>query len=99
MAYFAVMQNSSFQSPDSTFVINPTEQPSNFVLNPYVDPLRHSHRDSLPFPTEAASRLGSQRSQRYDDLFLAVEEAELRIREFASIMGLLETDDDTPTAA
>jgi len=93
------MQNSSSQSPDPTFVMKPIEQPSNFVLNPYVDPLRHSQRDSLPFPTEAATRLGSQRSQRYDDLFLAVEEAELRIREFASIMGLFEIGDDTPTAA
>lgn len=77
----------------------PTEQPSNFVLNPYVDPLRHSNQDSLPFPIEAASRLGSARSQRYDNFYLAVEEAEIRIREFASIMGLFEEDDDTPTAA
>ena len=70
--------------------------------NGYVilsDPLNLSTRDSLPFPTKAASRLAEQRSTRYDDMFFAVEDAESRIRELASIMGMLPNDDDLPFAA
>lgn len=63
------------------------------------DPLQLSLRTTLPFPTEAASRLGSERSSRYDNVIFSMDEAELRIREFASIMGMLTVDDDTPTAA
>ena len=63
------------------------------------DPLQLSLRSSLPFPSEAASRLGSERSSRYDNTIFTLDEAELRIREFASIMGMLNIDDDTPSAA
>jgi hypothetical protein len=79
--------------------MKPSEQIPSFVPHSYVDPLRQSHRNSLPFPTEAASRLGSQRGQRYDDLLFAVEETELRLREFASIMGMFSIEDDSPAAA
>jgi len=65
----------------------------------FVDPLRFSSRETLPFPIEAATRLGSERSKRYDDLFFKIDEAEMRFRELASIMGMLIIDDDTPTAA
>ena len=64
-----------------------------------TDPIRYSNRSSFPFPVEAASRLASERSKRYDDLFYAIEETELRLREFASIMGMFMVDDDAPTAA
>jgi hypothetical protein len=64
-----------------------------------LDPIRLSNRASLPFPTEAASDLGSERCKRYDELLLAVDEAEIRFREFASIMGLWDADDDAPFAA
>jgi len=63
------------------------------------DPLRYSTRQSLPFPVGAASRLASERVKRYDDFFLAIDETELRLREFASIMGMFMIDDDTPSAA
>jgi hypothetical protein len=63
------------------------------------DPLNLSTRESLPFPIKAASRLAEQRSTRYDDMFFAVEDAESRIRELASIMGMLPNDDDLPFAA
>jgi hypothetical protein len=63
------------------------------------DPLNLSTRVSLPFPAKAASRLAEQRSTRYDDMFFAVEDAESRIRELASIMGMLPNDDDLPFAA
>ena len=79
--------------------MNPKEQPSKYILNPHIDPLRNSLRDSLPFPIDAASRLGAERGKRYDDLFCSIEEAEMRLRELASIMGLLSIEDDTPTAA
>ena len=63
------------------------------------DPLHLSTAESLPFPTLAASRLAEQRSSRYDEVFFAVEDAEIRIRELASVMGMLPSDDDLPTAA
>tara|TARA_B100001964_G_C13761101_1_gene391776 strand:- start:175 stop:426 length:252 start_codon:yes stop_codon:yes gene_type:complete len=64
-----------------------------------VDPIRLSNRLSLPFPAHGASRLGAQRSKRYDDFFFTLDEAEMRLRELASIMGMWSIDDDTPTAA
>jgi hypothetical protein len=63
------------------------------------DPLNLSTRESLPFPTKAASRLAEQRSTRYDDMFFAVEDAESKIRELASIMGMLPNDGNLPFAA
>jgi hypothetical protein len=63
------------------------------------DPLQLSSKDSLPFPEKAASRLAEQRSSRYDEVFFALEDADLKIRELASIMGMLPNDDDLPTAA
>ncbi|MCH2146446.1 MAG: hypothetical protein MK073_01330 [Phycisphaerales bacterium] len=53
----------------------------------------------LPFPTRAAKILSEERSTRYDDVEGALEEAELRIREYASMMGLIALHDDPPNAA
>jgi len=53
----------------------------------------------LPFPTRAARKLSEERSTRYDDVEGAIEEAELRIREYASMMGLIALHDDPPNAA
>jgi hypothetical protein len=64
-----------------------------------VDPIRYSNRLSLPFPTGAASQLAAERSKRYDDFFFALDEAEFRLRELASIMGMWSIQDDEPTAA
>lgn len=69
------------------------------TANSTVDPIRSSNRLSLPFPVDGASQLGAQRSKRYDDFFFALDEAEIRLRELASIMGMWSIDDDTPTAA
>jgi hypothetical protein len=64
-----------------------------------VDPIRYSNRLSLPFPTDAASQLAYERSKRYDDFFFTLDEAEFRLRELASIMGMWSIEDDTPFAA
>ena len=74
-----------------------TDSTNGYVI--LSDPLNLSTRESLPFPIKAASRLAEQRSTRYDDMFFAVEDAESRIRELASIMGMLPNDDDLPFAA
>ena len=63
------------------------------------DPLSHSESDSLPFPSDAAQTLANLRSERYDHCDLAIEEAEMRIREFASMMGLSSLHSDPPDAA
>jgi len=63
------------------------------------DSLMFSDNGPLPFPTQAASRLAEQRSKRYDDMLLSTEDTQSRLREFASIMGLLAPEDDIPTAA
>ena len=65
----------------------------------YCDSLMFSDHGPLPFPTQAASRLAEQRSKRYDDMLLSTEDTQSRLREFASIMGLLAPEDDIPTAA
>ncbi len=64
-----------------------------------IDPLRLSSKVTLPFPANAASKLNSERSKRYDNLLLTIDEPEMRIRELASIMGMWIVDDDTPGAA
>ena len=66
---------------------------------PYSDPLLQSSEGNLRFPTEAAARLSEQRKERYDVLTESVDEVELRLRVFASIMGLYTTNDETPSAA
>ncbi len=53
----------------------------------------------LPFPTRAAKILSEERSTRYDEVEGALEEAELRIREYASMMGIIALHDDPPNAA
>ena len=58
------------------------------LVSPTVDPIRLSNRLSLPFPADAASQLSAQRSKRYDDFVFALDEAEIRLRELASIMGM-----------
>ena len=63
------------------------------------DPLLSSDKTTLPFNVNADSRLSTQRNVRYDALILAGDEAELRLREIASIMGIVTDDDDFPTAA
>jgi hypothetical protein len=67
--------------------------------NSRPDPLKYSNRTSLPFTDCADDRLGSTRNSRYDDSLLNFAGAELQIREFASIMGMVGSDDDYPTAA
>ena len=66
---------------------------------PSNDPLLNSQSASFPFPEEAARILSDQRSMRYDHVDLEFEEASLRIREFASMMGLSSIHDEPPTAA
>lgn len=58
-----------------------------------------SDHGPLPFPIQAATRLAEQRSKRYDDMLLSTDDTQSRLREFASIMGLLAPEDDIPTAA
>ena len=53
----------------------------------------------FPFPKEAARSLADLRSDRFDSSDLAIEEAQMRIREFASMMGLSTLHDDPPSAA
>tara|TARA_B100000579_G_C22381530_1_gene643001 strand:- start:277 stop:516 length:240 start_codon:yes stop_codon:yes gene_type:complete len=53
----------------------------------------------LSFPTHAAKKLSEDRSTRYDDVEGSLQEAELRIREYASMMGLIALHDDPPNAA
>ena len=72
---------------------------NNPTVDSTVDPIRLSNRLSLPFPVDGASQLGAQRSNRYDDFFFTLDDAEFRLRELASIMGMWSIDDDTPTAA
>ena len=67
--------------------------------NSCPDPLKYSNRTSLPFTDCADNRLGSTRNSRYDHGLLNFAGAELQIRQFASIMGMVGSDDDYPTAA
>ncbi len=69
------------------------------IMGQYADPLKKSASYSLPFPSAAASYLNTERSKRYDDIMMCMDEAENRLRTLASIMGMLETDDGTSTAA
>tara|TARA_X000000368_G_scaffold388733_1_gene350460 strand:+ start:1005 stop:1241 length:237 start_codon:yes stop_codon:yes gene_type:complete len=64
-----------------------------------LDLLRSSNSGPFPFPALAATRLGEERGARYDNTLVDLEEAELCIREFASIMGLFATSDEPPKAA
>lgn len=43
--------------------------------------------------------LGDLHARRYDDRGLNFAEAEIRIREYASMMGLINLHDDPPQAA
>ena len=65
----------------------------------HTDPLRRSTKSALLFPAIAAARLIEQRKGRYDDLSEPAEEVELRLRTLASIMGMLPTNDESPSAA
>ena len=69
------------------------------IMSPYTIPLTQSNHATLPFPIGAATRLGSERSKRYDDLLFTMDEAEEQLRLLASIMGMLPTNDDAPAAA
>ena len=51
------------------------------------------------FPCRAAKMLGDLHARRYDDRGLNFAEAEMRIREYASMMGLINLHDDPPQAA
>ena len=75
---------------------NDTPQPNNSCMR---DPLHQSEGAIFPFPQEAAKTLADLRSNRFDHCDLAIEEAEMRIREFASMMGLSTLHDDPPSAA
>jgi hypothetical protein len=85
-----------------------TDNPNHadYPLNPFdrggfshSDPLRRSTKSTFLFPAIAAARLIEQRKGRYDDLSESVEEIELRLRTLASIMGMLPTNDESPSAA
>ncbi len=77
--------------------LNNANNQSGYVI--LSDPLQLSTRESLPFPTNAASRLAEQRSSRYGNMLFTLEDAELKIRELASVMGMLPNNDDMPGAA
>jgi len=85
-----------------------TDNPNHadYPLNPFdrggfshSDPLRRSTKSTFLFPAIAAARLIEQRKGRYDDLSESVEEIELRLRTLASIMGMLPTNDESPSAS
>ena len=75
---------------------NESPQPNNNCVR---DPLHQSEDATFPFPHEAAKTLADLRSNRFDHCDLTIEEAEMRIREFASMMGLSTLHDDPPSAA
>ena len=77
------------------YPVNPLER-SGFS---HTDPLRRSTKSTFLFPAIAAARLAEQRKGRYDDFSESVEEVELRLRTLASIMGMLPTNDESPSAA
>lgn len=85
-----------------------TDNPNHadYPLNPldrggfsHSDPLRRSTKSTFLFPAIAAARLIEQRKGRYDDLSEPIEDVELRLRTLASIMGMLPTNDESPSAA
>ena len=85
-----------------------TDNPNHadYPLNPldrggfsHSDPLRRSTKSTFQFPAIAAARLIEQRKGRYDDLSESAEEVELRLRTLASIMGMLPTNDESPSAS
>ena len=85
-----------------------TDNPNHadYPLNPFdrggfshSDPLRRSTKSTFLFPAIAAARLIEQRKGRYDDLSEPIEDVELRLRTLASIMGMLPTNDESPSAA
>ena len=62
----------------------------------FTDPLQLSSREALPFPTDAATRLASHRSKRYDNTLIVLDDAEKQLQLLAAIMGMLpETCDYT----
>ena len=65
----------------------------------HSDPLRRSTKSTFLFPAIAAARLIEQRKGRYDDLSEPIEDVELRLRTLASIMGMLPTNDESPSAS
>ena len=70
--------------------------------NGYViitDPLQLSPEESLLFPANAAKTLANLRSKRYDSEFISLDDAEIRLRNLASIMGMIPWDGDQPDAA
>ena len=84
-----------------------TDNPNHadYPLNPFdrggfshSDPLRRSTKSTFLFPAIAAARLVEQRKGRYDDLSEPIEDVELRLRTLASIMGMLPTNDESPSA-
>jgi hypothetical protein len=78
-------------------IINNEITESGYII--LADPLRLSTKTTLPFPQQAASRLAEQRSTRYDEILEDVEDAQKRVQRLASIMGMLPSDDDLPSAA
>lgn len=66
---------------------------------PNEDPLFRSQHSVFPFQPNAEHRLGSSTNTRYDHAMLHADEPVMKINEFASIMGLISSEDDFPTAA
>jgi len=64
-----------------------------------VDPIVQSNRLSLPFPCEAATALGDERSSHTEITEAAVAEAQKRIYLMASMMNVWNIHDDPPAAA
>ena len=62
-------------------------------------PLLSDNVAAFQFPSTAAKKLGDLHASRYDDRGLNFAEAEMRIREYASMMGLINLHDEPPKAA
>ena len=63
-----------------------------------IDDIRNEATIAL-FPANAAKTLANLRSKRYDSEFISLDDAEIRLRNLASIMGMIPWDGDQPDAA
>ena len=71
----------------------------SYKNKPNEDPLFCSPYSVFPFQPNAERRLGSTTNARYDHAMLHADEPMMKINEFASIMGLISSEEDFPTAA
>ena len=59
----------------------------------------HSSTNSASFSINASKRIRAMHATRYDEMRCSPEEAEVRIRAFASMMGIILLNDYSYTAA